>query len=332
MIVPPDADTIPAAIGAIKGALGGSDEQLLPTQIATLRALAAVFHAPNIDPATTPALEPHSAAEAIVDEQQRHQLIQTMVVLTFMEHPPNEDDQHAIRRYAHAFHVHEDAVGILIDYVHGHTKRMILDTFRSMPMAQWEHAFAKDEGYATVAHSLLATFDKGESPKLAAKFHNLEQCPPASLGRKVWEMYHANGWPFPGERHGVPEATTVHDWVHILSGYPPTPLGEIQVTAFIAACCPDPKLFGAVVLALGLYEAGAFRLPQFPEAPSGGVLETPNAPEALADAIRRGLATNTDVMEGIDHWVVANESVADLRARYGIVAKEEPTPGADPGV
>jgi hypothetical protein len=145
-------------------------------------------------------------------------------------------------------------------------------------------------------------------------------------------MYQANGWPFPGERMGVPEATTVHDWVHILAGYAPTPIGEIQVTTFIATCCPDPKLFGAVLLSLGLYEAGAFRLPQFPQAPTGGVMERPHSADALADAVRRGLAVSTDIMEGIDHWALADESVAELRERFHVVAKDEPEPTADPGV
>lgn len=331
MIVIPSPDLMHATVGAIIGAVG-TNGALLPTQLAVIEAIARVFGAPNLDIGAIDPLTAGDAAIAIADPAARHQVVQAMVVLAFMEHPPSAEHQESIRRYAHALHVEEAAVKVLGDYTHDHTKRMLLDTFRSMPMAEWEKAFAHDEGLATVARSILATFDKGESPKLAAKFHALESCPHDSLGRKLWEMYQANHWPFPGERLGVPEATTVHDWVHVLAGYDPTPLGEIQVTAFIAACCPDPKLFGAVVLALGLYEAGAFKLPQFPAPPSGRVMEQPHAPEALADAIRRGLAVNTDVMEGIDHWALADVPVATLRARFNITDKNEPQPTRDPGL
>ena len=330
MILVPTPEIVPFALGGIVGAVAG-DDGLLPQQAATLGAMGRVFTGDAVDVAAVAPCSPTEVAAGITDPAQRQQLIQAMVVLAFLEHPPSEVRLANIRRYAEALDVDEGAVKVFGDYTHDHTKRMLLDTMRHMPLADLERDFAKEEGYDVVAKSLLAVLGKGSSPKLAAKFERLESCPEGSVGRKVLEMYQDNGWPFPGQPHGVPEATTVHDWVHVLAGYAPTPKGEVQVNAFISACSPDPRLFGTVILALGLYEAGAFKLPIFPHAPEGGVMEQPGAAEGLADAIRRGLATNTDVMFGIDHWAIADEPVAELRERYNIVPKDEPAPTADPG-
>jgi hypothetical protein len=175
MLATPDPETIPTAVGAVVGALA-VDGQLVPAQQATLEAFVRVFGDGSLDVGAVEALGPDEVAAAIVDPAVRHQVVQAMVVLAFMEHPPSAERQRSIRRYARALHVDDKAVKVLGEYAHGHTKRMLLDTFRYMPMAEWEHAFAQDEGYGTVARSLLATFDKSESPKVAA-------CGPAPIRR-----------------------------------------------------------------------------------------------------------------------------------------------------
>jgi hypothetical protein len=330
MLLMPSPQEFPAVAGAIKGGVAG-EAGLLPEQAATIRAVTRALGGGNVDIDAVPPMEPERAANVLTSSGLRRQVIQAMVVLSFMEHPPSEDRLHSIQSYATAFDVDEKAVQVYKDYALDHRKRMMLDTFRYMPIAEWERHYAKQEGIGTVARSFLALLGKGESPELTAKFTRLERCPDGSLGRRFWEMYQQQGWPFPGQHGGVPEATTVHDWVHVLSGYAPTPIGEIQVTAFITALSPDPAMFGALLLSLGLYEAGAFALPQFPQAPHGGAMEQPHAPEALADALRRGRLVNTDIMEGVDHWALADEPVADLRERFNIVPKHEPAPTPDPG-
>ncbi len=312
------------------GAVASGDGLSVP-QREIIRAVVHVFGA-EVDPASVEPLTPEQAASVVTDPQQRVQLVHAMVVLAFMEHPPSQERERRIARYADAFGIDDSSVRVFHDYAHEHSKRMMFDVFRSMPLAQWERQYAAEEGAPTVVRSLMATVGHGNSPKLTEKYRRLERCPAGSLGQRLWEMYQANHWPLPGEKLGVPESTTVHDWVHVLAGYAPSPIGEIQVTAYISASSPNPRLFGAVLLAIGLYEAGAFRLPQFTSLPQGGVLEQPHAAEALADAIRRGLVVNCDLMEGIDHWALANEQVEALRERFNIIPKHEPAPTPDPGL
>jgi hypothetical protein len=330
MLEVPSPETLSASVGALVGAVASADGLSVP-QRETIRAVAHVFGA-EVDPASVEPLTPEQAASVVTDPQQRLQLVHAMVMLAFMEHPPSQERERSIARYADAFDIDDSSVRVFHDYAHEQSKRMMFDVFRSMPLAGWERQYATEEGASTVVRSLMATLGHGSSPELTEKFRRLEQCPAGSLGRRLWEMYEANHWPFPGEKLGVPEATTVHDWVHVLAGYAPSPIGEIQVTAYISTSSPNPKLFGAVMLAVGLYEAGAFRLPQFTSLPKGGVLEEPHAAEALADAIQRGLVVNCDLMEGIDHWALANEQVVALRERFNIIAKNEPAPTPDPGL
>jgi hypothetical protein len=329
MQVPPP-ELVPVAMGAFNGALAG-ETGLLDVQTTTMRAVAAALGFPGTDPASFPALSPAEVADAVGDDGLRRQLIQGMVVLAFLEHPPSEDRLRAIKAYAKQLGIDEKTVKIFGDYVHDRTRLMLFDIVRHVPFAEWDRQFAKEEGLGTMIRATLATFDKAEAPEVTAKFRRLESCPEGSLGRKLWEMYEREGWALPGERHAVPEATTVHDWVHVLSGYAPTPIGEIQVTTFMAAGSDDPRIFGTLMLSLGLYEAAAFKPPIFTDKPSGNTMQQPHAPEAFADALRRGLATNEDLLVGIDHWALANEPVAALRERYHVIPKDEPEPTADPG-
>lgn len=326
----PPKELVPVALGAFRGAIE-TDGTMLETQRETINSIASMFGDNQFDVAEATVLEPDAVAAQMSDPAFRQQLIQAMVVLAFFEHPPSRERSARIAAYARALNVDEKSVRVIHDYAENHMKRMVLDSYRETAVAQWEKAFIKEEGLSTVIKNVLATFHKGEAPKLAAKFTALEQCPPGSLGRKFWEMYSSRKWPFPGQDGGVPEAITVHDWVHILSGYEPNMIGEIQVNAFMAAGSSKPTGFSTMVLALGLYEAGAFKIPNIPQS-EGHVMEEANAPAALADAIRRGSATNEDILEGIDHWALKDESVLELRERFNIVDKDEPTPTVDVGL
>lgn len=330
MIQIPPKELVPVALGAFRGAIE-TDGTMLETQRETINAIATMFGGTRVDVSDATALEPDAVAMQVSDPAFRQQLIQAMVVMAFFEHPPSRERSARIDAYAKALDVDEKSVRVIHDYAENHMKRMVIDSYRETAVIEWEKAFIKEEGLSTVVKNMLGTFHKGEAPELAAKFTALEHCPPGSLGRKFWEMYSSRKWPFPGQDGGVPEAITVHDWVHILSGYEPNMIGEIQVNAFMAAGSSKPTGFSTMVLALGLYEAGAFKIPNIPQS-EGHVMEEPNAPAALADAIRRGIATNEDLLEGIDHWALKDESVVELRKRFHIIEKDEPTPTVDVGL
>lgn len=108
-------------------------------------------------------------------------------------------------------------------------------------------------------------------------------------------------------------------------------ISEIQVNAFMAAGSSKSIGFSTLVLALGRYDAGAFKIPNIPRS-EDNVMREPNAPAALGDAVRWGIATSEDIFEGIDHWALKDESVLEPRQRFHIIEKDEPTPTVDVGL
>ncbi len=69
---------------------------------------------------------------------------------------------------------------------------------------------------------------------IARRWEALRSCPPGSWGKGVADFYDRHGFPFPGEPKGIEETGAKHDFVHVLADYDATPIGEIEVFAFIA--------------------------------------------------------------------------------------------------
>ena len=56
-----------------------------------------------------------------------------------------------------------------------------------------------------------------DDPALAARWAALADLPEGTLGRRVWEMYRARGFAFPGNPGSAPPLLAQHDWVHVLA-------------------------------------------------------------------------------------------------------------------
>src|SRR4051812_36671488 len=98
MKIPPP-ELVPVAMGAFNGALAG-EAGLLDVQRTTMRAVAAALGHPGTDPTTFAPLSPADVADAVSDDELRRQLVQGMVVLAFLEHPPSADRLRSIKAYA----------------------------------------------------------------------------------------------------------------------------------------------------------------------------------------------------------------------------------------
>jgi hypothetical protein len=138
----------------------------------------------------------------------------------------------------------------------------------------------------------------------------------------VFEFYISNGFPFPGERHGIYEVGARHDWVHVLTDYGTTPEGEIDVFAFIAASMPDPHGFVLLVVTLGIFQNGSIRHMFGRRVPSARLdtMSDEGAPQRFAAAIQRGRHCGVDVL-GMDHFAVADEPLDMVRRRLGVAPR-----------
>jgi hypothetical protein len=168
-------------------------------------------------------------------------------------------------------------------------------------------------------------------PGLAARWSSLEHLPPDSLGRKVWELYQARGFTFPGTPGSAPPLLAQHDWVHVLADYGTTVEAEVEVFGLIARANDDMRAFSLLAMVISLFETGylATGAGLF-EASPGHLSASPTMAVRLADAMRRGALchdreTGSDSIDFLrmDWFAVADRTCEDVRARVGLVPKSE---------
>ena len=170
-----------------------------------------------------------------------------------------------------------------------------------------------------------------DDPALASRWSSLDRLDRDSLGRKVWELYEARGFTFPGSPGSAPPLLAQHDWVHVLADYGTTVESEVEVFGLIARANNDMHAFSLLAMVLSLFETGylASGAGLF-EASPGHFSSSPDMAVRLSDALRRGAlsrddATGSDSIDflGMDWFAVAHLPCADLRARFNLVPKAD---------
>ncbi len=137
----------------------------------------------------------------------------------------------------------------------------------------------------------------------------------------MWDFYEMRGFSFPGTEGAVDPLLAQHDWVHCLADYGSSATGEIEVFTFLGSAIPDPKGFSYCVVILGLFETGYVPFVPGVATARPGHLSEPGGTTRFADALRRGLALDLDVMGGIDWFQYADTPIDDVRATLGVVPK-----------
>jgi hypothetical protein len=201
------------------------------------------------------------------------------------------------------------------------------------------HSWATDEvkrevhvrgGGAFVVQFVRLKGHGAEDAETVARFAALADLPAGSWGRTVSEFYARHRWPLPGQRGAVPMLTTHHVWVHVASGYEATPIGEIQVSAFMAGQLPDATALSVLFFAWSIYETGMLEVPLSPGA-VGTIGADPEHPRQVADALRRGAECTTDLLD-LDHWSHAARPLAEVREEFHVGPKHRPGPDSAPAV
>jgi hypothetical protein len=326
VFVIPDPDLVPICVRGVRSGAATPDG-LTEVQAGAIEAVAAgVFHHPIDDPATLEPISPAELAAAVTDPAMRHQLVVGMLSLSLMAHPPDPTGPDRIGAFARAMEVDEGMLAATRRYVEGHRRWMFYDFARNSVFRTLLAREVDERGIMPLVRQIGALKSVSEDEGLVERFRTLEGLPAGSWGRALWDFYQLEQWPLPGAEGAVPQATSEHDWVHVLSGYPPTPLGEIQVTAFMAANAPDDVAFSILFLAMGVYETGAISIPLGPSH-VGTLASVPDGPAQLADALRRGAACTADSLL-MDHWAMAERPLAEVRDELNVGPKH--LPGEDP--
>ena len=289
----------------IKGLLGAADVRGGPTdeQRRVIQSLATGYLGLEIDVDALAACSPEELA-SVVDTDDRHRIIDLVILVEFCRHPDDPMQADQAERYVDALGG-EAMAQVARDIQTGHRERV---------MADW----ARFGGGATSIQSVADT-------DLGSELRSLEHCPAGSLGRGLFDFYADLGVPFPGEPDGGPATLAFHDVTHVLTGYGTTPSDEVALQAMLTAATGFDQHFSALVASLSLFEGAAFDLPGF--IPKEGVLDRPGAADELADAFRRGEACTGDIST-VDFMDRKNEPLVSIQHEFGLILPPSISPSA----
>lgn len=264
-----------------------------------------------LDPITPAAL-----AEAIDDPALRTQLISGMVTLTLARDTVAEEEQAAIEGYAAALAVEPVALAQLRKF---QTERLValrFDVIRRSLLGPAMKQLYEKQGLFGVLKNVGSFAGLWENSAVAGRYRGLANYPDGSLGKELWRFYDANGFKFPGEKHGAPEPLLTHDLSHILGGYGTDFQSEGLVLAFQAGYKrQDP--FSVLVFVL-LNGQHGLRLTVFADPAHGYYNDKPGAIDDVVRAFARGAQAKLDLTDHWDFWAVMDRQVEDLRREYGI--------------
>jgi ubiquinone biosynthesis protein Coq4 len=129
------------------------------------------------------------------------------------------------------------------------------------------------------------------------------------------------GFTVPGQPGAVNVAVAQHDWVHVLSDYGTTPMGEIEASGFLNSTTRTPGAMLGFIGVLALFESGLMPASLIVPTQPGHNLSAPGGIDRLAEAVARGAACNTDLLLDVDFFQHANEPLEEIRARFAIQPK-----------
>lgn len=276
---------------------GGATEE----QRGLILALAAGYFGLAIDLDAIEVLSPAAAATAFGAHDEKHRLVETMILLELARHPASTAQTDLVDEYAAALGVDNEWQVLARDYLAGNSELLVADYGR------FAEGSAPEPALADVADA-----------DLSRELRSLGLLPEGTLGRGFFDFYQRYALPFPGEAGGGSVSLVAHDMSHVLAGYEPTPPEEIALQAMLASACDGRHHFSGLMASLSLFEIGMLPFPDI--TPKEGVLARPGAAATVADAVRRGAVAHEDFAT-IDHWAVLDQPLDDLRHDLHIVER-----------
>lgn len=283
-----------------------------------------LFKMPDIDLDRLPYSTPEGFTEAFLDEQQRRQSLQLLIIMPYLSGKLHDDDVQRVDRYARAANLSPDSLQDLNNLVSGRIKKaLIYYSRRAANEFTPGTPVQKLKSVVREIHSLAG--DK----KRAEVYEQLSSLEAGTLGKTLYNFYQARDFKFPGQKGNLGESAVRHDCVHILSGTNTDYAGEIAVAAIEATMASSEVGWEMVTEVLVDFQLGiAWTLP-------GGIkAETMNFdPELFSRGLAVGSPINTDLIHDWNFWDDINTPLDLLRQRFNIVGVEiidMPAPEKDP--
>ena len=319
----------------IASAAAGPDG-LTDIQALLLEALVLALTDHEVDAAALEPVTPAEFAEGMAARNLafRTRGVQMMLLLALVLRPLPEEVVDHIGAFAHELGVDEGMVPIARRFASGALGLAAVDFARNGYTSTWQPA---DAATLHTSVEIREAWDAAvNDASLAARWEALEHLPPDSLGRLVWQLYHARGFEFPGRPGSAPPLLSQHDWVHVLADYGTTVEAELEVFAFIARANDDMRAFSLLAMVVSLFETGYLRTgANLFESDLGHLSAAPGVATRMADAMSRG-AWCSDTVTGsdsidflrIDWFALAPLPIDEVRARFSLRPKSAAAVGA----
>jgi len=283
----------------------------------------------DLDFETLAPIDLQDAKRALVSAEERTELIQLMCAIEVLANPIAPGVEAAVERWAEELGVRERTLVFLRDVACGELEKASADFYRLNWIGDLDR---KNEAFPALlarrgdsAYAVTVEADPVEAARWAA----LGDLPAGSVGRLLHAFYRQRGFTYPGQVGAASPALAQHDWIHLLADYGTTPMGEIEVVAFQSTCSNSPGALLGLVGALALFESEVWQGSQIVAAQHYEALTTPHGLDRLAEAIQRGRACNTNLLD-FDFFAVAGESITALRKRLNIIPRSVLVMETDP--
>ena len=330
LLTPPDAAEVQVTAQGVAAAVAPAGG-LTDVQRVLIEALFPAMTGHAVDVAAFEPMTAEELARALSrrDLQFRTRGVQIMLLCALVLRPLPAAVVERVAGFARELNVAEAMIEVAQRFAAGSLGLAAVDFERNGYTADWA------PGDATTLHTsteLQSAWDTAvHDPALAARWQALEGLPAGTLGRRVWEMYRARGFEFPGRPGSAPPLLAQHDWVHVLADFGTTVESELEVFAFIARANDDMRGFALLAMVVSLFETGYLRTGAgLFEYDTGHLSAGRGMAVRVADAMRRGaLCRNRVTGESsidylrVDWFELAPLPLEEARERFSVVAKSD---------
>ncbi|HYY52649.1 MAG TPA: hypothetical protein VE755_07245 [Myxococcales bacterium] len=260
--------------------------------------------------------------EACVDgAHRRKRLVQLAAIAALFTSPVRPASMAFVRDLATSLTAFDPVIPVLEALADGRRlKARLLTTRRGMRVLLKEAYLA--EGFRGVARFLAAmAFNARVNKAKLWSYKKLGLLPEGTLGREYWKHITKEGFGFPGEIGGIPDAITYHDVSHVLNGYETNPAGEIQQGSFQGGNRREDGFFFIQFVILQFHQG--IKLTPIAK-PEVGYFD----PASVLWAIHRGAMCNVDVTHQWNHWPLMPLTLEEARQKIGLLPKLEAWRGA----
>jgi len=296
---------------AILGAMSVEDG---PTseQISVLQAVVShLWQRPVLEVGLLAPLSADVLAKTIVDPVVRRKLVGLLVTIELCRHPITQTQVFRVEEYAAALAVTGEPLDVIRTWMKQGAEQANADLNRFRKLKEVE------EDEPSIFNN--PDFHDGLDPKLTERMLELADLPAGTLGRAYIDFHEQFSLDMPGTLTDATFSSPLliaHDFCHVIAGYLPTGEGEIALGAMEFAMNDSEGTWSRFLSRLVIHEAGMARLTDFTA--KEATLSRPGAAELLGEAFERGNRCTSDFSR-IDHLSMADWSLADVRANFGVI-------------